>query len=327
MPLDWPAGDWIYYVLPQNPSEDDPAMRENVDVWRVNAVTRVNEEYVYINDGRVPMPPTPSGWGPNFPAFIRRLTISLDGTRAGIQGDNFANPDGSYYNVNHVFCFPPPGGKVSPTVCYIGGAGASCNISLSCSGGYCAGYISGWHDLLTTGKLPGAIGPAIADLNLSTIESWYGQDIGQGAELVRWARNSDKWVLQQIAFSGLNVSGGSNQLLANWVDHIAIRTSHNLNGDRWSSCTGDFWVDGGTANAGKYEGADGVWRTVNVVGTLNHGISGRRGSSAIGKSRVSRLMLQNRLIAGNGVAYSIRGQRIAKSRPGNGGIVFMKDRR
>jgi hypothetical protein len=183
MPLDWPAGNWIYYVLPQTPGNDDPAMRQNVEIWRVNALTKANEKYVYINDGRLPMPV--GGGGGKFPAFVRRLEISLDGTRAAIQGDGFANPDGSYYNVNSVFCFPPPGGKVSPDgACHIGGAEASCNISLSCSGGYCAGYISGWHDLLTTAKLPGAIGPAITDLNLSTIESWYGQDIGQGAELV-----------------------------------------------------------------------------------------------------------------------------------------------
>jgi len=177
---------------------------------------------------------------------------------------------------------------------------------------------------LTTAKLPGAVGPAIANLNLSTIESWYGQDIGQGAELVRWAKNSDKWVLQQIAFTGLEVGGGSNQVLANWVDHQAIRTSNNLKGDRWSNCTGDFWVDGGTANAGKYEGADGVWRSVSATGTQSLGIPDHESSGAIDRLKSSRLILENRSIAGNGMAYSIRGQRIAQSRPGNTGVFVVK---
>jgi hypothetical protein len=271
------------------------------------------------------------GGGGKFPAFVRRLEISLDGTRAAIQGNGFANPDGSYYNVNHVFCFPPPGGKVSPTVCYIGEAGASCNISLSCSGGYCAGYISGWHELLTTGKLPGAIGPAIADLNLSTIESWYGQDIGQGAELVRWARNSDKWVLQQIAFTGLEVGGGSNQLLTNWVDHKAIRTSHNIKGDHWSSCTGDFWVDGGAANAGKYEGADGVWRTPAVTGT-DRSIHQRSPlSGARFQSRAQEISLKKsgsagtNSVAGTRSAYDLRGRNKTKTTVESAGIGIVKN--
>ena len=332
MPLDWPAGNWIYYVLPQNPGDDDPVVRQSTEIWRVNVSTKANEKYVYINDGRVPMPPTPSGWGPLFPAFIRRLEISLDGTRAAIQGNNFAHPDGSYYNVNSVYCFPPPGGTVSDDgACYIGNPGASCNISLSCSGGYCAGYISGWHDLLTTGKLPGAIGPSIADLQLNTIESWYGQDIGQGAELVRWARNSDKWVLQQIAFSGLEVGGGSNQVLANWVDHKAIRTSHNIKGDHWSSCTGDFWVDGGAANAGKYEGADGVWRTPAVTGT-DRSIHQRSPlSGARFQSRAQEISLKKsgsagaNSVAGTRSAYDLRGRNKTRTTVESAGIGIVKN--
>jgi len=180
-------------------------MRENIEIWRVNVITRTNEKFIYINDGRVPMPGEPSGWGPVFPSYIRRFEMSLDGARAAIQGVNFG------WNCNGVYCFPPPGGNVKSNGCSLGGSGGSCNIALSCSGGYCTGYFSGWHDLMVMGKLPGAIGPAATDLQLNTIESWLGHDVGQGAELIRWARNSDKWILQQIVFSGLEVGGGSNQ--------------------------------------------------------------------------------------------------------------------
>jgi hypothetical protein len=273
--LDWPAGNWIYYVIPQGPSDGDPEMRENIEIWRVNVITRTNEKFIYINDGRVPMPGEPSGWGPVFPSYIRRFEMSLDGARAAIQGVNFG------WNCNGVYCFPPPGGNVKSNGCSLGGSGGSCNIALSCSGGYCTGYFSGWHDLMVMGKLPGAIGPAATDLQLNTIESWLGHDVGQGAELIRWARNSDKWILQQIVFSGLEVGGGSNQLIANWIDKQAILTSQHADGDGWSSSTGDFWVDGGAANAGKYEGTDGVWRSVNVVGTRSSGIPDDKRSSAI----------------------------------------------
>ena len=321
MGLDWMTDDWIYYVIPQGPTDPngDPEVRENVDIWRVNAVTKVNEKYVYINDGRNPMPDIPSGWGPMFPAFIRRFSVSLDGTRAGIQGVNWG------WNCNACFCFPPPGGNVNSTGCPLGtgGMSASCNISLSCSGGYCAGYFAGWHDNMMMGKLPGANGPAITNLQLNTIESWLGQDVGQGAELIRWAANSDKWVLQQIAWSGLSVDQGSNQVIANWVDHQAIRTSQNSSSSHLSNCTGDFWVDGGAANAGKYEGADGVWRTVNVAGTRSSGIPDNKRSNAADGSKLSRLILENRPIAGDGMAYSIRGQRIGNDRIRNTGIIFI----
>jgi hypothetical protein len=174
------------------------------------------------------------------------------------------------------------------------------------------------------GKLPGAIGPAATDLQLNTIESWLGKDAGQGAELIRWARNSDKWVLQQIAWSGLDVVLGSNQLIANWIDKQAILTSQHADGDGWCCSTGDFWVDGGAANAGKYEGADGVWRSVSATGTQSLGIPDHERSGAIDRLKSSRLILENRSIAGNGMAYSIRGQRIAQSRPGNTGVFVVK---
>jgi hypothetical protein len=181
MPLDWPAGKWVYYTRPYagSTSTDDPATRGNVDVWRVNVDTKVNEQYVYINDGRNPMPVVASGWGPMFPCALRRLEISIDRTRAAIQGVNWG------WNCNGVYCFPPPGGNVQSSGCGLGGAG-SCNISLSCSGGYCGGYMQTAHDVVEMSKLPGAVGPAAARLQLSSIESKTG-DVGAGGELIRWA--------------------------------------------------------------------------------------------------------------------------------------------
>jgi len=326
MPLDWPAGDWIYYVLPQNPSETDPQMRENVEIWRVNAITKVNAKYVYINDGRNPMPGEPSGWGPVFPAYIRRLSISLDGTRAGIQGVYWG------WNCNSVYCFPPGGGNVKSSGCSIGGSGGSCNIALSCSGGYCGGYMQTAHDVVEMGKLPGAAGPSAIRLQLSSIESWLGENVGQGGELIRWARNSDKWVLQQIGWQGHAdaILQGSNQIIANWVDGQAIRTSQNASGTRQCNCTGDFWVDGGAGNAGKYEGADGVWRTPAMTGIADAGAPGRTNACAADGPRPAKISLANISAKGDprdplfSEVYSLRGIRIAGTRMSGAGVVVRR---
>jgi hypothetical protein len=125
-------------------------------------------------------------------------------------------------------------------------------------------------------------------------------------------------VLQQTGWQGhaSDICKGSNQIIANWVDHQAIRTSKNANGDGWCSCTGDFWVDGGAANAGKYEGADGVWRTPPATGIQETGPLHWTNTPSVAGARFTGLSLINfsidHSIPGLSEMYSLRGSRIAR---------------
>jgi hypothetical protein len=69
---------------------------------------------------------------------------------------------------------------------------------------------------------------------------------------------------------------GTNAVLLNWIDRQSILLTHykvvfdpSPGGSgviSYGECGGDFWIDGGAANAGKWEGVDGVWKKVNATG-------------------------------------------------------------
>jgi len=96
---------------------------------------------------------------------------------------------------------------------------------------------------------------------------------GMSAECMRWAANSDKWILQMVNHYGLGneVNNGSNCVAANWIDKSAFLVSHNPKQPldpaqagtifRGNS-TGDMWVDGGAENLGKWEDTIGAWHAV-----------------------------------------------------------------
>jgi len=260
--LDWPAGDWIYYVR----SRTNGA--RTMDIWRVNVTTGANESVCTL---------TGDGW-------IRRFTLSLKADRSAIQV--VPGSSGSGAN-NGALCFPPANCNASS--CGLGGAG-SCNTSLSTSGGYVAGYGRSAHDCVDLTKLPGTVGPEQPWTAYTTciphLQSYTGQlrvpnlsggsDLIAGdGELIRWAVNSDKWVLQQYGWWGHAdaIAHGTNQVLINWVDKAGVVPSRNPKVPMdptgggggvvyCGNCPGDFWVDGGAANYGKYEDANGVWNAV-----------------------------------------------------------------
>jgi hypothetical protein len=104
---------------------------------------------------------------------------------------------------------------------------------------------------------------------ITDLESWSGHSIGIGAEHIRWAVNSDKWVMQGIGWYGHadEIAQGSNQVVCNWVDKVAINISNNpktSNAIRLNNCPGDLWVSDPTNNAGgnKYEDETGAWHSV-----------------------------------------------------------------
>jgi hypothetical protein len=96
---------------------------------------------------------------------------------------------------------------------------------------------------------------------------------------MHWAVNSDKWSSHWLGTchhaSGMNM--GTNFVLLNWIDKKAILLTRYVTvvdpGPGGSGVIsygeygGDFWIDGGAANAGKWEGVDGVWKKVNATGT------------------------------------------------------------
>jgi len=269
--LDWPAGDWIYYLNPRSGS--NWWERETRDIGRVNVATGANEPiYISLNNGGKGGDMEPGAW-------IGRFGMDLAADRIA-----FTGYEGWGDKASGVFTFPPPNGDVNCSSCVVGYAGA-CNPAVSASGGYTAGY-GGWHSSFDIVKLSGGVGPSPVNpaVKLSDAAIWCGGfDFGSNpaGEVLRFSANSDKWVLQEISFDGEGTESwyGCNQLIANWVDKQAVVTSNNpkipregcsVQQDCCGGCgtvyygndPGDFWVDGGSANAGKYEGADGAWRSV-----------------------------------------------------------------
>jgi hypothetical protein len=263
--LDWPAGDWIYYLNPRPGSYG--FQRETRDIGRVNVATGANEPiYISLNDGGAM---ATDAWAGRFGMDLAADRIAFTG-----YGTWKSKTSG-------VFTFPPANGNVTCSSCYVGCAGA-CNPAVSASGGYTAGY-GGWHNFFDIVKLSGGVGPSPVNpaVKLSDVATWCGGfDFGSNpaGEVLRFSANSDKWVLQEISFDGEGSESwfGCNQLMVNWVDKQAVVTSNNpkIPREPQPSCAGgcgtvyygndpgDFWLDGGSANAGKYEGADGVWRSV-----------------------------------------------------------------
>jgi len=277
VPLDWPAGDWIYYERTHDPADVYSGDGSSIDIWKVNAVTKENVKVCgFSNNGQE-----------NKCTYFRRFSLSIDGTRMAAQFmgkyDCTLTPD---VGGNAVWSFPG--------ACDLGARlnyEDGCNIGISASGGYVGSYIGGQHVDLFINAVDGqnGTGPDVATINIhNQLESWAGQTIGNGAELIRWAVNSDKWVMQEI---GTNPDGhadenamGSNQVVANWTDKVAINISKNSNktisGQTMylNNCAGDFWVSDPTNNPNgtKYEDLQGVWHTAPGASAVESPFAGER---------------------------------------------------
>jgi len=260
-PLDWPAGDWIYYVKPK--AAGNIWERMSNDIWRVNVRDKRNEAVVTLNVCGA--------------CTIRRFSLSIDGTRMGFQP---AGTGGSY-----ICCFPPPGGNTGGACAIHNHCG--CNGAVSASGKYLLNYC-GDHGLIyiTSSDVNPLPGPGTMTAG-TDVKSWAGMqntcapnaNTGCGGETMHWSVNSDKWASHWIGPFGWAGSlwAGANHVLINWIDKKAIALTDwplaPKEGDGnylyIGNYTGDFWVDGGAANAGKYEGTDGVWRQVGTTALKN----------------------------------------------------------
>jgi len=273
VPLDWPAGDWIYYERTHDPADVWQAWSSSVDIWKVNAVTKENVKVCNFS----------ANGQENLCTYFRRFSLSLDAKRMAVQTmpkyECTVTPN---ITANAVFKFPG--------ACNLGASDRlnyedGCNIGISASGGYVGSYLGGQHIILFINGADGlkGNGPGITEIRLhDSLELWAIERIGNGAEHIQWAVNSDKWVMQQIGYSpdghGDANDYGSNQVVANWVDRVAINISKNhdvldpaagvidnapnkvdtiwMNND-----AGDFWVSDPINNpqGTKYEDLQGVW--------------------------------------------------------------------
>jgi hypothetical protein len=280
--LAWPGGDWIYYVQPKR-SGNAPWAQAQQSVYRVNFRTRKSEKLFTINDGSgTPAPST---------SFIRRFTLSVDAKRMGIQ---------IMAMVNGAYCFPPPGGTLTDHLtngCGVGGCPCACNFTLSCGGCYGAGYYGGAHQEVYMAKMqtpsPECTGPETpsSQPTLDKAAAYLGSGVGGGAECIRWAANSDKWMTECVGWFGHAdaIYEGSNSLGINWVDNEYIRVTNNPKVDckdcacaTVGSCTGQLWIGGGPANS--WQDATGKWRTMGTTQTAA-GTQGRNGFSSIAIER------------------------------------------
>jgi hypothetical protein len=251
--LDWPAGEWIYYEYP-NPGQSNT---DSYEIWKVNYRTKENAKVCRFTVADQTMQCT----------YFRRFSLDLAADKMADQGMQKYLCTDPTYSCNSIYAFP--GNCDLPQ-----NIGGNCNRSISASGKYTASYLGGMHQDMLLNTVGSGVSPVPpASINISQLATWSQTTLGIGAELTRWAVNSDKWVLQQIGWYGHagNMEYGTNQVACNWVDNAAIRISNNPKvtqsstpgGDGtlyYGNCTGDMWIDGGAANAGKYEDAAGAWQ-------------------------------------------------------------------
>ena len=259
--LDWPAGDWIYYLKTTGPT--------NTEVWKVNASSKET-----MNVGSFALNGQPAS-----DAYFRRFSLDLEANRMGYQ---ILPNSGIGFFTSDVGSFP--------NGCTITGFTGGCNSAISASGNYQAKFM-GYHSQLILSLYPGTTGimqpsHGIDDYNLvSVFQQSTIDQFGADADGLNWAVNSDKWVLQQTGWYGYGgqLSYGTEQVACNWVDKVAIRISNNGKKARETcpaegrpgpdccagcgtiyagNCPGDLWVDGGAENLNKFEDASGVWHEV-----------------------------------------------------------------
>ena len=286
-PLDWPAGDWIYYTRPLDAALATGGSNSSTSIWRVNSVTGATEVACNLTD---------NGTGNvELCNVMRRFSLSVKGDRMAVQYGSGGKPgctaDPVNNNENCVHAFPPANCAMLSTriTC-----AAGCNASISPSGKILGSYFAGNHDALFLGPIesgPGAPFAGIAfllvpnqmvPLNVlaalsGNLTKWAGEFVGFGAELIRWSANSDKWVMQKIGMTATGHAGnnnlGSNQVVCNFVDSICINISKNprppstipTNYVYWNNDAGDLWVSdpGLNPNGDRWEDIQGSWHTAD----------------------------------------------------------------
>ena len=290
MPLDWPAGDWIYYVHVR------VGTVQCISLWKVNCNTGATQA---VCDN-----PTFGGQDMTCNKY-RRFSLNLDGNRFATQVMPLDGcTPGSSYSCNSVFNFPPSNCNFSQAIA----SRAGCNISISPSGRLMGSYFAGSHDNLFINSVD-LTENYQANVLLTDLQSWSGNFIGLGSEVIRWAVNSDKWALQEVGIYGHAAAmvRGSNQIACDWMDQVAINVSNHgatANNDGFTclnNCTGDMWISDPANNPGgcRYEDLQGVWHDVAGCSPTDIIMSGNRAGRIEALSMIKGRELDLRLPAGN----------------------------
>jgi hypothetical protein len=116
---------------------------------------------------------------------------------------------------------------------------AGCGLAVSPDGAYTMHLGNMAHDLIGFNKWDRSDAGSITLNNMAT---WGAGAFGLGTNNNRWSCNDPKWLCLEVGWGGRDNSGGSNQVLCNWVDHQIIRTSNDAQGAGWYNDFGDFWV-------------------------------------------------------------------------------------
>lgn len=248
--FDWPHGEWIYYQKPMT-----------YEIWKVNCNDPSSNTHVYTYEH------------PDFKKFWR-WDLSAAADRATLT----ANWTFGYSNIYQPFppLHPPlpntdkaPDGRYASPCC--------CNICVSPGGGHLAYFADVAHDRVFYHEW---VSPETDKarwhrdfIHLNTIAQWVGKEtLGGGMGMMRFAANSDKWLCLWVGGYRHPGKSGGNQVLLNWIDRTAIQITDNAVYPKNALCNdvsivhactqGDFWVDGGEENRGKYEDIDGLWHSL-----------------------------------------------------------------
>lgn len=176
LPLDWPAGDWIYYEKPYAVQSGDPL---GVDIWRVNATNGNAEQVCNLSDG-------------SQCTYWRRFTLTVDHSKMAGQTMGKYECSGGVSGGNCVWDFPVPSCNLNNGK---GECRAACNIAISPSGDVIGSFFSGAHTELELGQeTPGVFSFGWGyGLPLSKVEE-FSKKIG----LVHQAVGDSDWVIDKI---------------------------------------------------------------------------------------------------------------------------------
>ena len=253
----WPAGNWVYYEKPPKTGE----------FWRVNVNDpSLHHMVVRYHDGGVRPANCACDVNGSEGFWLRRWQLSADAKYCG--GMFKVYPDGPQQLPHR---FPPPEGY-APLSMPIYPDFPACNLCLSASGEYMSAYFAGCHDFSPINRWDHAtnVGPRYQSVANSTvglytdIRTWCGRDVGNLGDYMRWAANSDKWLLIEASYGCGGGTTGSNQVMANWKDRAGMSFTGVSSGGSMNHESGSLWISDPTnnPNGDKYETPAGTWVAV-----------------------------------------------------------------
>lgn len=225
--LDWPTGDWIFYVR---------VMADGgAQIWKVNRVSKQNVMICKLK---------------NLQDVIWQFSVSNDGDKAIVRlrggSPDYSNP---YSNIDH-FSFSKNVAadgtlylRDTTLKAFAGWYDAGCGAALSPDGAYQMRYINISHNTVQFARWDRT---PVDTITYAEMAGWGAGFFGIGGNNPRWSSNDPKWICANVGWNDRAANTGSSQVLMNWVDHQIIRTStdaaDNNNNTAWHNDFGDFWV-------------------------------------------------------------------------------------